>query len=254
VAIATEIENAALPVDPLTPPSLYAYTTHSFLSPTYTYHTYTMALPPKYQDEPTSNSTSPTTKSYGSVPPSSSSEPLIAQSSSSENANAWTHQPSPDDLPDDFKVGVNVIDCDAGIRLQFIRKVYSILFVQLLATALVSLAMAHPDVKDFVRAHGWLIWIPFLGSFASLGGVYWKRHQHPANLILLGLFTLFEAMMVGTITSYVEGKIVSSAVCHSALIADILQVLQALFITLGVFTGLTLFTFQTKVCSYPLSM
>jgi FtsH-binding integral membrane protein len=122
---------------------------------------------------------------------------------------AWTDQPSGDDLPDDFKVGVNVIDCDAAIRLQFIRKVYSILFVQLLATSLVSLALSHPAAVEFTSQHGWLIWIPFLGSFASLGGVYWKRHQHPANLILLGLFTLFEAMMVGTVTSFYDSRIVS---------------------------------------------
>jgi len=139
-------------------------------------------------------------------------------------------QPSGDDITDDFKVGVAVIDCDADIRLAFIRKVYSILLVQLVATALVSLGMSHPVVTGFMQQHGWIIWIPMLGSFASLAGVYWKRHQHPANLILLGLFTMFEAMMIGTVTSYYESRIV----------------LQALFITMGVFVGLTIFTFQTK--------
>jgi hypothetical protein len=28
-----------------------------------------------------------------------------------------------DDLPDDFKVGVNVVDCDVAIRMGFVRKV-----------------------------------------------------------------------------------------------------------------------------------
>lgn len=71
-----------------------------------------------------------------------------------------------------------------------------------------------------------------IGSFIALGGVYWKRHEHPMNLILLGVFTLCESLLVGTVTSYYESTIV----------------LQALLITLGVFAGLTLFTFQTKVC------
>jgi FtsH-binding integral membrane protein len=168
-----------------------------------------MSLPPKYTDEPTL--ASPATKSYGAVPPSDQTEALLQNQATSSRSQgmAWTDQPASDDLPDDFKLGVNVIDCDAAIRLQFIRKVYSILFVQLLATSLVSLALAQPAAVNFTSQHGWIIWIPMLGSFISLGLVYWKRHQHPANLILLGLFTIFEAMMVGTITSFYDSKIVS---------------------------------------------
>jgi FtsH-binding integral membrane protein len=218
-------------------------------------NTSSMALPPKYTDEPV-KTPSNVTKNYGSTPNGAdgASEPLLAQSAgiASGSRNAWMDQPDADDIPDDFKVGVAVIDCDAAIRLAFVRKVYSILFVQLLATSLVSVALSLPQAKEFTHSHGWIIWIPMLGSFASLFGVYWKRHQHPANLILLGLFTIFEAMMVGTVVSYYESRIVSFTLSPPMCIkipnglADTLQVLQALFITLGVFTGLTLFTFQTK--------
>lgn len=159
-----------------------------------------MAAPPKYTDNPT--------KSYGATPAAPATEPLLAAQATSSR-NAWMDQANEDDLPDDFKVGVAVIDCDAAIRLAFIRKVYSILFVQLLVTSIVSLALSHPAAVAFHQEHPWMIWIPMLGSFASLFGVYWKRHQHPANLILLGLFTIFEAMLVGTITSYYESRIVS---------------------------------------------
>jgi FtsH-binding integral membrane protein len=69
--------------------------------------------------------------------------------------------------------------------------------------------MSVPQVSGFMQDHSWIIWIPMIGSFVTMGGVYWKRHQHPANLILLGLFTIFEAMLVGTITSFYESKIVS---------------------------------------------
>lgn len=120
------------------------------------------------------------------------------------------NQPADDDLPDDFKVGVAVIDCDTEIRLAFIRKVYSILFVQLLTTSLVSLALYQPKAVEFHQRHPWFIFIPMAGSFVSLLGVYWKRHQHPANLVILGVFTIFESMMIGTITSYYESRIVSS--------------------------------------------
>jgi FtsH-binding integral membrane protein len=197
---------------------------------------------------------------YGAADP-SETEPFLASESSAQaqasssrglNPNAWTSQPGEDDLPDDFKIGVNVIDCDAEIRLAFIRKVYSILLVQLLLTATVALVMYQPAAVDFMRQHGWIIYIPFVGSFVSLFGVYWKRHQHPANLVLLGIFTMFEAMLIGTVTSFYESRIVSRGppVFSRALLmyADMsMQVIQALFITFGVFFGLTIFTFQTKV-------
>ncbi|WVQ83637.1 hypothetical protein IAT38_005779 [Cryptococcus sp. DSM 104549] len=188
-----------------------------------------MSSPPRYSDNP-SQPNSATAKGYGTTPADvPATEPLLAAQASSSR-NAWVDEAASDDVPDDFKVGVNVIDCDVEIRMAFIRKVYSILFVQLLATALVSLAMSLPKAVDFTHSNPWIMWIPMIGSFVSLFFVYWKRHHHPANLILLGLFTMFEATMIGLATSYYESRIV----------------LQALFITLGVFTGLTLFTFQTK--------
>ncbi|KAK4686023.1 protein lifeguard, partial [Tremellales sp. Uapishka_1] len=191
-----------------------------------------MSALPQYTDEPVSPI--PSKKNYGTTP---AEEPLLAAQAGTSR-NAWMDQPAADDLPDDFKFGVNVYDCDAEIRLAFIRKVYSILFIQLLLTSVIAFGMSFPAAVDFTRNHQYLIYIPMVGSFASLLGVYWKRHQHPANLILLGLFTVFESLLIGTITSYYESRIV----------------LQALFITLGVFTGLTLFTFQTKfdfVSIYP---
>ncbi|WVR09645.1 hypothetical protein IAU60_006718 [Kwoniella sp. DSM 27419] len=192
-----------------------------------------MSSPPKYTDNPQQQAQAaplPNKTNYGAAPTNiSATEPLLAAQAGSSR-NAWMDEASPDDLPDDFKVGVNVIDCDTEIRLAFIRKVYSILFVQLLVTSVVALGMSHPAVSDFTRQNSWIIWIPLIGSMVSLFMVYWKRHHHPANLILLGIFTMFEAMMIGTATSMIEGRIV----------------LQALFLTLGVFAGLTLFTFQTK--------
>ncbi|WRT69986.1 uncharacterized protein IL334_006979 [Kwoniella shivajii] len=194
-----------------------------------------MSSPPKYTDDAQAGPL-PAKKTYGTTNTNDdASVPLLAaQAGSSAQAgavrNAWMDEGSPDDLPDDFKVGVNVIDCDSNIRMAFIRKVYSILFVQLLLTSVVSLGMSYPTVSDFTKQNSWIIWIPLIGSMVSLFMVYWKRHHHPANLILLGIFTLFEAMSIGFVTSMVEGRIV----------------LQALFLTLGVFAGLTLFTFQTK--------
>ena len=162
-----------------------------------------MAAPPKYTDNPAPM------KGYGTTPTeNNAAEPLLAAQAGASR-NAWMNQPSEDDVPDDFKIGVNVIDCDAEIRLAFVRKVYSILFVQLLLTSIISLGMSLPAAVAFNQEHPWVIYIPMVCSFASLFGVYWKRHQHPANLVLLGLFTVFEAMLIGTVTSYYESKIVN---------------------------------------------
>lgn len=64
----------------------------------------------------------------------------------------------------------------------------------------------------------------------SLFAVYAKRLEHPTNLILLGVFTLFESFMIGAIVSRY----------------DTILVIQALIITAVVVIGLTLYTFQTK--------
>ncbi|KAI5451187.1 hypothetical protein NCC49_002063 [Naganishia albida] len=180
--------------------------------------------PPHYTDHPR-------TKTYGAADDlATDQQALLGRPSSSSRGNAWIDQPEEDDLPDDFKVGVNVADCDVQIRMAFVRKIYSILFVQLLATTLVSAALHHPSAQAFTRQNPWLLWLSIGGSFATLFGVHFKRHEYPANMILLGAFTIFESLMIGTVTSYYSAKIV----------------LQALIITTGVFVGLTLFTFQSK--------
>ncbi|KAJ9107720.1 hypothetical protein QFC21_001180 [Naganishia friedmannii] len=203
--------------------------------------------PPQYTDS------TPKPKTYGAAEGSHSDRHSLLghEGPSSSRGNAWIDQPEEDDLPDDFKVGVNVADCDVQIRMGFVRKVYrqvklrgaacllalityiciySILFAQLLATTLVSAALHHPSAQEFTRQNPWLLWVSIFGSFGTLLAVHFKRHQYPANMVLLGAFTMFESLMIGTVTSYYSARIV----------------LQALIITTGVFVGLTLFTFQSK--------
>ncbi|KAE8541635.1 hypothetical protein D1P53_001804 [Cryptococcus gattii VGV] len=190
-----------------------------------------MSSPPRYTDEPDLRPTP--SKAYGTtLADTAATQPLLAAQASTNAQRAaeegW--RTNEDDDSDSYKLGVSVSDCDTEIRMLFVRKVYSILLIQLLATAGVSILLSLPSAKDFTHTNPWIMWIPMIGSFVSLFFVYWKRHHHPANLILLGLFTLFEATMIGLAVSYYESRIV----------------IQALFITLGVFIGLTLFTFQTK--------
>ncbi|CAJ0891800.1 14074_t:CDS:2 [Entrophospora sp. SA101] len=57
-----------------------------------------------------------------------------------------------------------------------------------------------------------------------------SRRSYPTNFILLSTFTLAEAYTVGTFVTFYETELV----------------LQAFLITVGLFLGLTLFTFQSK--------
>ncbi|GBE80716.1 Bax inhibitor 1 [Sparassis crispa] len=157
--------------------------------------------------------------------------PRSAQAGPSSGPGAIYNQPAFGDVPDDFKYGTSVSESSLEIRNAFVRKVYTILFCQILATCIVGGAVSHsPNAVIWVQTHTWAFYVPLIGTFINLGVLYWKRHSHPLNLALLSLFTLFEAFTLGVTVAFFDNVIV----------------LQALLITLGVFLGLTLFTFQSK--------
>ncbi|KZW00279.1 glutamate binding protein [Exidia glandulosa HHB12029] len=170
--------------------------------------------------------------SYGAATPpkNSAQEPLLGSPAAGPSSgNAYFDHA--DDLPDDFKYGVSVAESAMEIRLAFVRKVYSILFVQILGTVLVTgVVSRNSSIINWVQSNSWIVFLTLIGSLVNLGVLYWKRHDHPANLFLLASFTAIEAFTVGIIVAFYETTIV----------------LQALLITLGVFGGLTLYTLQSK--------
>ncbi|KDN48489.1 UPF0005-domain-containing protein [Tilletiaria anomala UBC 951] len=134
-----------------------------------------------------------------------------------------------EDVGRPFGVGLPVAEQDATIRSAFIKKVYSILFLQLLLTTVVSAVLSTQNISAWVHTHQWAFIIPLIGSFVSMFVLFWKRHSHPLNLILLALFTTLEGLSIGVIVSYIDQTVV----------------LQALIITLFTFAGLTFFTLYT---------
>ncbi|THU96759.1 UPF0005-domain-containing protein [Dendrothele bispora CBS 962.96] len=173
--------------------------------------------------------------SYGSTQPKNNTyrddahDPLLG--SSSRGGGAYFDQPEAGDVPDDFKYGVTVSESSAEIRSAFIRKVYTILFCQILATCIVGGVISNTEsALLWVQQHTWSFYVPLFGTLINLGLLYWKRHSVPLNFILLSTFTLMEAFTLGVVVAFYENTIV----------------MQALLITLGVFLGLTLFTFQSK--------
>lgn len=174
----------------------------SFDEPQYSPQTYTQP-PPSYQDE------------------------------ASTNAALASGQPrgEDDNLPDDFKFGGTVSEATLDVRMAFIRKVYSILTVQLFSTALLcSVSFVSEGYRSWIQSHAWMVWVSLFGAIGMMLLTFWKRKSYPTNLLFLSGFTLLEAYAVSVITSFYSPRIV----------------LEALIFTLAIFVALTLFACQTK--------
>ncbi|KAJ7785202.1 UPF0005-domain-containing protein [Mycena maculata] len=159
----------------------------------------------------------------------SESDPLLANGSFI--GGGVSDQPEADDVPDDFKYGTTVSDSAPQIRKAFIRKVYTILLCQISATVVVAGFFSQSELAlEWVKNHLWVFFVTIAGTFVNLGLLFWKRHTHPWNLLLMSTFTVAEALTLGLAVAFYENTVV----------------LQALLITLTVFVGLTLFTLQSK--------
>ncbi|KAI9845758.1 MAG: hypothetical protein M1837_004591 [Sclerophora amabilis] len=182
-----------------------------------------MAANTKYQPAPQRDSFEESAQ-YTQPPPSyqdnTSPDPTLGQPRSSD-----------DNIPDDFKFGGSVSEATIDIRMQFVRKVYSILTVQLLATTILcSISFFSDSYKQWIQSNTWMMWLSLFGAIGFMVLTYWKRKSYPMNLAFLTGFTALEAYAVSVIVSMYETKIV----------------LESVVLTLGIFVALTLFACQTK--------
>eukprot|EP00177_Eucheuma_denticulatum_P003325 GFKZ01006008.1.p1 GENE.GFKZ01006008.1~~GFKZ01006008.1.p1 ORF type:complete len:266 (-),score=21.93 GFKZ01006008.1:1387-2184(-) len=131
---------------------------------------------------------------------------------------------------------VTVATASPLVRLAFLRKVYSILAVQLLVTSFIcALCMFVTPVRHFVlAASGFVVLVSVIGTFASLFALIAKKDSYPLNLHLLGVFTVAESLLVGSICAQYAQSGLSDLV------------LEALVITLAIFSGITLYAFVSK--------
>ncbi len=121
----------------------------------------------------------------------------------------------------------------AGARNNFVRKVYSILVMQLLVTCgFVSLSMFNESFLKYQNENLWVFWVSFVTSIASLLVLVCVRGvatNSPLNVILLSAFTLAESYMVSMICSlYTPASVLNAAIA-----------------TLGATIGLTLYAVKT---------
>lgn len=122
---------------------------------------------------------------------------------------------------------------DRTVRMAFIRKVYSILTLQITVTAgIVALFTFHEGVREFVLQRPSLYWVAVITSIVAIlmlaccGNL---QRMFPCNLICLGIFTLAEGFVLGMISVRFSQETIFFAVVITAVIT----------------AGLTLFAFQT---------
>ncbi|KAK3331252.1 inhibitor of apoptosis-promoting Bax1-domain-containing protein [Apodospora peruviana] len=190
-----------------------------------------MASTAKYTAAPTEDP-----DNYAQAPPSYAQAASSSTTAATDQDRLFSGVPradagDDDDVPDDFKFGGSVAEATIDIRNQFIRKVYTILTVQLIATGAVSaISFMSSSYKDWIQSHPSLVWISLIGSMVFMLLTYWKRHSYPTNLLFLSGFTLLEAYTISVIVSFYKTSIV----------------LNAVILTAGIFVFLTAFACQTK--------
>jgi len=194
-----------------------------------------MAANTKYSPAPQRDSLDDDSASkYTQAPPSYSATSFGAGASASaadEEALLRGPRSSEDNIPDDFKFGGMVAEATIDIRMQFVRKVYAILTVQLLATGILStISFFSESYKNWIQTNQWMMWTSLFGAIGFMLLTYWKRKSYPTNLLFLAGFTGLEAYSISVVVSFYQSSIV----------------LQAVLITAGLFIGLTLFSCQTK--------
>ena len=127
---------------------------------------------------------------------------------------------------------------DVRIQVQrgFLRKVYSILCLQLLCTVGFCWAvMAHPAINAFVLRNSWMSMATFIPTIGLIFGLHLWKNSYPLNMSLLAAFTLCESLMVATVCAHYEAHGVGQLVGI------------AWGITLFIFTALTLMVMCSRM-------
>ncbi|KAB7502539.1 Protein lifeguard 1 [Armadillidium nasatum] len=151
--------------------------------------------------------------------------------SNMRNSPSDVESNKPDALPDNFGSSFT----SRSIRHTFVRKVYTILTFQLLVTlTVVAVFSLHEGVQSFVQEHAWICYLSygvFIVTYFTLICCTGARRKWPGNMILLSIFTLSMAYLLGTISSFHKTEIVLFSVGITAAICFLI----------------TMFAIQTKI-------
>jgi len=133
--------------------------------------------------------------------------------------------------PENISNNNSVAEQPIDVRMSFLRKVYSILTVQLVTmVAVATFMVTSEEITSFVQTNPGIMIVAMLLSLVCMIALKFKERETPTNYLLLAIFTLLESYLVGVIVT----------------LYTIPSVIQCLGITLGLFVGLTLFSMQSQ--------
>jgi len=159
---------------------------------------------------------------YGEQPP---APPAPPPDSYNESDNLFPR--------DDDNAGISSFS-EKSVRQGFIKKVYSILFCQLMVSiGIVCLFVLSKPVNEYVKRSVGLFWFAWVGALVLMIVIACcenVRRSFPTNFILLGLFTLFESFLLGVVSAHYQVD----------------EVLMAMGIVAVVTLAITVFALQTK--------
>jgi len=167
------------------------------------------------------------------------------------------HVPPPQPVPPQ---SAYLSEMEMSVRHGFIRKVYGILFCQLLLTFGIVVVFSYiPAVQDYAMNNTWLMGVGIAAVFAILivmtccpGDII---HKFPMNLVLLLVLSIFEGLALGTIaatyacdkTEYnVQEQKYFCVNTDDGTLNGRWAVLLAIGITLVVVVALSIFACQTR--------
>lgn len=137
-------------------------------------------------------------------------------------------------MSDNTYTGYNFEFSEKSIRLGFIRKVYGILMLQLLATVgIIALFLYVDSVRLYSQQNPWMWYLALVMMMVTLIMLACcpdVRRRFPINFIVLVAFTLCEGFLLGALSSNYNQDAVIIAVGITAVVS----------------AALTLFAFQTK--------
>ncbi|KAL0866771.1 hypothetical protein Bca101_045889 [Brassica carinata] len=108
------------------------------------------------------------------------------------------------------------------LRWSFIRKVYSIISIQLLVTIAVAATVVkvHPISVFFTTTTaGFALYILLIFTpLIVMWPLYYYHQKHPVNYLLLAIFTVSLAFAVGLTCAFTSGKVILESVILTAVV------------------------------------
>lgn len=166
-------------------------------------------------------------------------QPLIPHTNSRSNQRTLARQRSHFAVPKEESYESINGAVPANIKNEFIKKVYGILTVEILYTALVaSVFTLYEPLREgslhFVKAHGIMFQVLLFGGLiGSLCGLMVNKNEYPANFRWTFIFVTIMSINIGVVCAFYY------AAGHGLAIVQALGVTCVIFLTLSIYAHWT---------------